>query len=176
MVHRGLVIEDEDPDDFPAQPTPPPRNVRGLMPGLPIPPSTQTPTQHSVGAPQMRMPHGSDAPSDVSLATDSSDSNGGHHVPVILSDAENRNPFRAEMFPKSPFGTPIKERALPQQDEERVLYRNAPGSARAERSRFPRGVSEFSSMTVGDQENSWAGEPSEFSYYFASQFLTHLFN
>lgn len=159
-MHRGLVIEDEDPDDFPAQPTPPPRNARGTISGLPTP-STQTPTQHSAAAPPMRAPHGSDAPSDLSLATDSSDSNGGHHVPVIFSDAENRNPFRPDLFPKSPFGTPIKERPLPQQEKEHVLYRNPPGSARAERSRFPRGVSEFSSTTVGDRESSWAGEPSE---------------
>ena len=156
VVHRGLVIEDEDPDDFPAQPTPPSRGTRGPVAGLPIP-NNQTQIQHSATSPAMRVPHGSDAPS--TLSTDSSDSTGGQNVPVILSET-NRNPFRSEMFSRSPFGTPIKERTLPQQDEERVLYRNAPGSARAERSRFPRGVSEVSNTTVGEHA-SWIAEPSK---------------
>ncbi|KAI0743334.1 hypothetical protein C8Q80DRAFT_1180359 [Daedaleopsis nitida] len=103
LGHRGVVIEDED--DFPEGTSP----IR--PPNLPTTPARN---HRAIGGP--RLPHTSDAPSNAS--TDSAPP-GAVTVPLFISS----NPsFRHEMFPASPFQTPIREPVFP--DEEEVPYQD----------------------------------------------------
>lgn len=163
LGHRGLVVEEED-EGVPMRLTPPRGGVRAhALPAVRASPLSG-----------MRMPHGSDAPSLGSAST-SSDSGGGgsgagrHNVPVILSDSDERSPFRQDVFPKSPFGTPIKEHANPHphsqgrgQDEDEVLYgygdADATVDTAATRARIGFGGS--------DREISWIADPGMFFYLF----------
>ncbi len=74
----------------------------------------------------------SDSPSMMSTSTDSGAN--GLNVPVIMPDPEQRSPFRQDIFPKSPFGTPIRENMRTRDDdEEHVLYPDSSGSRFADR-------------------------------------------
>ncbi|TDL26145.1 hypothetical protein BD410DRAFT_836807 [Rickenella mellea] len=115
---RGPVVEEQD--DPPIQHTPPPRMQRHQA--LPSTPTHQT--SHSISH---RGHHTSDAPS-----TDTESITNGLHVPVILSHS-GRTSYAQDMFPKSPFGTPIKEET----DVSKL--------------RFP--------WTESDREISWVAEP-----------------
>ena len=149
LNRRGVVVEEED--DVPMRLTPP-RSTR--LPGLPTPPSL--PHTPVAGRP-LRAPHASDAPS---LSSDSggaslwNGSGSGLHVPVILSDSAQRSPYRQDVFPKSPFGTPIKERAREEEDD-RVLYPDVDGV----RPRVPRG-------DFPDRDVSWVADPGKFLSFF----------
>ena len=127
LGHRGVVIEDED--DVPVRasplnlhlPTTPARNHRALT-----------------GA---RLPHTSDAPSNAS--TDSAPA-GAVAVPMFMS---NNPSFRQDMFPASPFQTPLKEPVFPDEDE-------VPFQDQRSRSRLAGPASAFER----DSEISWVAE------------------
>ena len=93
LHNRGVVIEDEDdpPEQSPLLPT-----------GLP-----QTPQRSHLG----RLPHVSDAPSNFST-----DSPPGIGVPFFLS--QQKNLLRPDVFPTSPFATPLKEKAYLEDEDD----------------------------------------------------------
>jgi serine/arginine repetitive matrix protein 2 len=102
LHNRGVVIEDED--EPPEQPPP-------LPIGLP-----QTPQRIHLG----RLPHVSDAPSNFST-----DSTTGIGVPFFLS--QQKNLLRPDVFPTSPFATPLKEKAyLEDEDDAFAEVRRVP--------------------------------------------------
>lgn len=124
---RSVVVEDED-DASEDNPLPPPPNG-----GLP-----ETPERGQVPA---RAPHSSDAPS-----AGSADTTFGVPVPVYLSVSHTST--QQNLFPSSPFGTPIKEeKSFRDEDEEQVLYQ-------ADRSRSP-------FHDAFDREISWVADPGE---------------
>ena len=96
MERRGVVVEEDDMPERLSPPRPPFSNL------------PKTPVRGGDG----RKPHTSDAPS--SFLSDSP----GIGVPVYLSDASDR---QNEMFPSSPFATPLKEKSGVE-DEEEVLF------------------------------------------------------
>ncbi|KAI0769567.1 hypothetical protein BD413DRAFT_493259 [Trametes elegans] len=126
LGHRGPVIEDED--DVPDRASPP------RPPNLP-----STPARNH----RLRLPHTSDAPSNAS--TDSAPAS-AVAVPMFMSS----NPsFRHEMFPASPFQTPLKENAYPDEDVEPMPYHDQRSRSRlANATNFER-----------DSEISWVAEP-----------------
>jgi hypothetical protein len=93
LRNRGVVIEDEDE---------PPEQTPSLPIGLP-----QTPQRSHLG----RLPHVSDAPSNLST-----DSAPGIGVPFFLS--QQKNLLRPDVFPTSPFATPLKEKAYLEDEED----------------------------------------------------------
>ncbi|KAI8994088.1 hypothetical protein BD414DRAFT_457527 [Trametes punicea] len=101
LTHRGPVIEDEDdvPDRLPPRP-----------PNLPATPARN----HRLAG--LRLPHTSDAPSN---ASSDSASASAVAVPMFLS---HHPTFRQDLFPASPFQTPLKEHVFPDEDGEQVLY------------------------------------------------------
>ncbi|OSC99335.1 hypothetical protein PYCCODRAFT_1373281 [Trametes coccinea BRFM310] len=119
LGHRGPVIEDEDdlPDRIPPRP-----------PNLPTTPARN---HRLVG---LRLPHTSDAPSNAS--SDSAPTS-AVAVPMFLS----QNPsFRQDLFPASPFQTPLKEHVYPDDDGEQVLYNDTRSRSRlANATTFERG-------------------------------------
>ena len=117
LHNRGVVIEDED--EPLEQPPPPPI-------GLP-----QTPQRGHLG----RLPHVSDAPSNFST-----DSATGIGVPFFLS--QQKNLLRSDVFPTSPFATPLKEKAYLEDEDDTF----------AEVRRVP--------LPTNEREPSWV-EPSE---------------
>ena len=117
LHNRGVVIEDEDD---------PPEQSPPLPAGLP-----QTPQRGNLG----RLPHVSDAPSNFST-----DSAPGIGVPFFLSQ---KNLLRPDVFPTSPFATPLKEKAY-LEDEDDAL---------AEVRRMP--------LPTNEREPSWVAEPSK---------------
>ncbi|RPD63643.1 hypothetical protein L227DRAFT_357362 [Lentinus tigrinus ALCF2SS1-6] len=122
LGHRGVVIEEED--DVPLNlhlPSTPARNHRMLAGG--------------------RLPHTSDAPSNAS--TDSAPA-GSIAVPMFMS---NNASFRQDLFPASPFQTPLKEPVFP--DEEEVPFQE-----QRSRSRLAGPTSAFER----DSEISWVAE------------------
>lgn len=130
LGHRGVVIEDEDDP------------VDGLFsvrpPNLP---STPARTHRTLVGP--RPPHTSDAPSNAS--TDSAPA-GAVVVPMFMS---NNPSSRHDVFPASPFQTPLKEPAFP--DEEEVPYQEPRSRSRlAVTPAFER-----------DSEISWVADPGE---------------
>ena len=135
LGHRGVVIEDED--DLPERAVPP------RPPNLPT-----TPARNYRAPTGPRLPHTSDAPSNAS--TDSTPA-GVVVVPMFLS----HNPsFRgADIFPASPFQTPLKEQEPPLPDEEDLRYQE-PRS----RSRLALGST---NAFERDSEISWVAEPGE---------------
>jgi len=127
---RSVLIEDPDEEDRDA----PQQNYPNL-PGTP---------QHAFHAPEgLRAHHLSDAPSSGS----DSRPNSAVGVPVFLSQAPSRN----EMFPSSPFTTPIKEKILSEEEEEeQVLY---PASTIRPRTPYSNLVENY------DREISWVASP-----------------
>lgn len=102
LHNRGVVIEDEDE---PLEQSPP------LPIGLP-----QTPQRSHLG----RLPHVSDAPSNFST-----DSAPGIGVPFFLS--QQKHLLRPDVFPTSPFATPLKEKAyLEDEDDTFAEVRRVP--------------------------------------------------
>ena len=130
LGHRGVVIEDED--DLPDRMSP-------IRP--PTLPTTPARTHRPLAGP--RLPHTSDAPSNASA-----DSPGAVTVPMFLSHNAS---FRQDLFPASPFQTPLKEPVYP--DEDEVL---SPQESRS-RSRLATATSAFDR----DSEISWV-DPGEF--------------
>ncbi|KAI0666691.1 hypothetical protein C8Q78DRAFT_983930 [Trametes maxima] len=120
MGHRGPVIEDED--DVPD---------RAASPRLPNLPTTPARNRHIAG---LRLPHTSDAPSNAS--TDSGPAS-AVAVPMFMS---NNASFRHELFPASPFQTPLKENVFPDDEGEQVLYQEQRSRSRlANATTFERG-------------------------------------
>ncbi|CDO77634.1 hypothetical protein BN946_scf184946.g28 [Trametes cinnabarina] len=119
LGHRGPVIEDED--DVPDRVLPRPPN----LPATPARP-------HRLAG--LRLPHTSDAPSNAS--SDSAPAS-AVAVPMFLS----QNPsFRHDLFPASPFQTPLKEHVYPDEDGEQVLYNDTRSRSRlANATTFERG-------------------------------------
>jgi serine/arginine repetitive matrix protein 2 len=102
LHNRGVVIEDEDE---------PPEQSPPLPVGLP-----HTPQRTHLG----RLPHVSDAPSNFST-----DSTPGIGVPFFLS--HQKNLLRPDVFPTSPFATPLKEKAyLEDEDDTFAEVRRVP--------------------------------------------------
>jgi serine/arginine repetitive matrix protein 2 len=102
LHNRGVVIEDEDE---------PPEQPPSLPIGLP-----QTPQRSHLG----RLPHVSDAPSNFST-----DSAPGIGVPFFLS--QQKNLLRPDVFPTSPFATPLKEKVyLEDEDDTFAEVRRVP--------------------------------------------------
>ena len=118
LHNRGVVIEDEDdpPEQSPPLPT-----------GLP-----QTPQRSHLG----RLPHVSDAPSNLST-----DSAPGIGVPFFLS--QQKNLLRPDVFPTSPFATPLKEKAYLEDEDDTF----------ADVRRIP--------LPTNEREPSWVAEPSK---------------
>ncbi|KAF8893839.1 hypothetical protein BD779DRAFT_1669368 [Infundibulicybe gibba] len=100
---RSVVVEEEEDEAASPQPR---------YPGLPRTPPQRFPPHVAA----LRAPHGSDAPSSNSTDSASASAIG---VPVYLSQ---RAPSRNDLFPSSPFGTPLKEKPSRDEDEEQVLY------------------------------------------------------
>ena len=121
LHNRGVVIEDEDE---PLEQPPP------LPIGLP-----QTPQRNHLG----RLPHVSDAPSNFST-----DSNPGIGVPFFLS--QQKNLLRSDVFPTSPFATPLKEKAYLEDEDDTF----------AEVRRVP--------LPTNEREPSWV-EPSKLFFF-----------
>ncbi|KZS98240.1 hypothetical protein SISNIDRAFT_492609 [Sistotremastrum niveocremeum HHB9708] len=89
------------------------------------------PLSASVSAPdQLRVQHSSETPSAISTDSNISGNGSGSgsgsgtdgRVPVFLSDDGGASPFKQDVFPTSPWGTPLKEK--PTDDEEEVVYRD----------------------------------------------------
>ncbi|PPQ79950.1 hypothetical protein CVT25_003022 [Psilocybe cyanescens] len=130
---RSVLIEDPDEED---RDPPDKRFATSPLPGTP-----QRTFQNIEG---LRIHHSSDTPSNGS-----SDSGPtlGVGVPIFLSQ---RAPSRNEMFPSSPFMTPLKEKSLNDEDEEQVLY---PASSVRPRTPYAT-ISE-----TYDREISWIASP-----------------
>ncbi|KAK7053397.1 hypothetical protein VNI00_004023 [Paramarasmius palmivorus] len=98
---RSVLVEEEDDEQIPSDAPPVPRaSPRLLNNGF-----------------ASRVPHSSDDPSDIS---NEHSTNLDVGVPIYFSQ---RSPSREDDFPRSPFGTPLKERVLRDEgDEEKVLY------------------------------------------------------
>lgn len=92
---RNPLVEDDE-DDYA-------RNY-GFPPRAPETPSLAL----TVSVPNARLPHSSDAPSFAT--TSSSIGSMADRVPVYLPDPSLPSPYKQDVFPKSPFGTPMKER------------------------------------------------------------------
>lgn len=155
MGGRGIVVEDEDEDlDNRLTPQKPYSN-------LPPPHNPSTPSSSRLHGP--RKPHSSDAPSSVS--TESALAPGVVSVPVFMPipsssvNGNGSNGYRnkQDMFPASPFATPLKERlgdGEMDEDEESEPYRELRSRA-ASRNAFER-----------DSEISWVAEPGESIFLF----------
>ncbi|KAH9940420.1 uncharacterized protein BXZ73DRAFT_98856 [Epithele typhae] len=126
MGHRGVVIEDEDEEAE--------RPLR-----LPV-----TPARNFRPVPGLRLPHSSDAPSNASTESAPTPA-GAVVVPMFMS---NNPSMRGEMFPASPFQTPLKEQEPALPDEEEMPYLDP-------RSRSRLGPS---SAFDRDSEISWVAE------------------
>ncbi|OCH89006.1 hypothetical protein OBBRIDRAFT_826798 [Obba rivulosa] len=99
--HRGVVVEEED--DIPERLSPP---RLPQLPSIPVRGFAQS---------AQRLPHTSDAPS-----FGSSDSPGAS-VPVFLSRTQSS---RQDIFPASPFATPLREKPYPYVEEDEDLYQD----------------------------------------------------
>lgn len=97
-VHRRRepVVEDDYNEDY--------AHNYGFPPRAPETPSIAL----TVSVPNARLPHSSDAPSFAT--TSSSIGSMADRVPVYLPDPSLPSPYKQDVFPKSPFGTPMKER------------------------------------------------------------------
>jgi len=130
---RSVLIEDPDEED---------RNSPGqTYVGLP-----GTPQRTFLDS--FRMPHSSDAP--LNGSTDSAPAS-AVTVPVFPG---SRGPSRIEMYPSSPFTTPLKEKALSDEEEEQVLY---PGSTARPRTPHANITETY------DREISWVASPGMYS-------------
>lgn len=110
---RDVVVEDDEVDE------------PIIGPSLPPPPSLSRPHTPLHDNPadfsdsnldtRDRAPHTSDAPSVTTTISS------GHLVPVILSGDPRASPYKQDVFPTSPFSTPLKERPR-DEDEEEIVY------------------------------------------------------
>jgi serine/arginine repetitive matrix protein 2 len=129
---RSILVED---DDIPDENIPP-------FSGLP-----STPQRLHAQVAALRVPHASDAPSTTSTDSTSPTAIG---VPVYFSSAGTTPPPRSDLFPTSPFTTPLKERPSGDDDEEQVLYQAENHQQRAQyRDAF-------------DREISWVADPGQY--------------
>ncbi|OJT10666.1 Golgi-specific brefeldin A-resistance guanine nucleotide exchange factor 1 [Trametes pubescens] len=119
LGHRGPVIEDED--DLPDGTSPP------RLPNLPTTPARN----HRLAG--LRIPHTSDAPSNAS--TDSAPGS-AVAVPMFMSS----NPSNRDLFPASPFQTPLKEHVYPDEEGMHSMYQEQRSRSRlAQATNFERG-------------------------------------
>jgi serine/arginine repetitive matrix protein 2 len=102
---RSVVVEDDDGPDPEV-----PMVVEPLFSGLPPPP----PIPNHVTGP--RMTHSSDAPSSVST-----ESGGAIALPVFLAE---KTVYKEDLFPTSPFNTPLKEKPSMDEEEEEFLFQS----------------------------------------------------
>ncbi|KAA1476793.1 hypothetical protein DENSPDRAFT_530533 [Dentipellis sp. KUC8613] len=125
MGRRGVVVEEDDmPDQEHMSPPRPP------FAGLPTP---STPPRVAA----LRAPHASDAPSNASTES-------GIGVPVYLSETIHGH---RDMFPTSPFATPLREKSGPDDDEDDVYH----GGVQAAR--------QSPWTDAYDREISWVADP-----------------
>jgi serine/arginine repetitive matrix protein 2 len=103
MGGRGVVIEDED-EDADSRPS-------GQIYGLPSTPARRAGT---------RLPHTSDAPSNFSHESTAA----GVPVPFFISS--QAGVYKPDVFPSSPFATPIREKPYLEEDEDVGAYRTLP--------------------------------------------------
>lgn len=115
-TNRRLVIENDD-DPVPA---PPAVNVSSpRLNGSYITERYQTPEINGDTSSQsLRIPHSSDTPSAISTDSNAFSSD---RVPVFLSDDGAASPYKQDVFPTSPWGTPLKEKPTDEEEEE-VVY------------------------------------------------------
>uniref|UniRef100_A0A0W0FH86 SEC7 domain-containing protein n=1 Tax=Moniliophthora roreri TaxID=221103 RepID=A0A0W0FH86_MONRR len=124
---RSVVVEEEEEE-------------QQMLTSSNVPPLPRASPQLLHNGYASRTPHSSDDPSDISNEYTTSVG-----VPVYLSDKE---PSRDGDFPISPFGTPLKERPLrDEEEEEKVLY---PADTSRDRSMYE---NEF------EREISWVASP-----------------
>ena len=131
---RSVLIEDPDEEDRDEEDGKSPQQTYVGLPGTP---------QRTFPDPFQMLPS-SDAPSNGS--TDSTPAS-GVTVPVFMG---SRGPSRIGMFPSSPFTTPLKEKALSDEEEEQVLY---PGSTVRPRTPYANIAENY------DREISWVASP-----------------
>ena len=131
LERRGVVVEDDDDaaDHDHGQASPIPRSTY----------NGRSDTPPRVASP--RPPHAPVAPSSTSL--ESADTG----VPAYLSDSTQE---QQEVFPTSPFATPLREKQGPEEEEEDSHTESEP----ARRSPW---------SDAFDREISWIAEPGEFS-------------
>lgn len=123
---RGVVIEDEDEEVE--------RGGADQVHNLPTTPARRF---------GQRLPFTSDAPSQLSISTESLSA---VPVPVFLSSQSGSH--KQDAFPASPFATPLREKQyLVDEDEEEDAYRELRAKA-SSRQAFPR-----------DSDISWVAEP-----------------
>ena len=101
------------------------------------PPLPSTPANQFISK-DFRIPNTSTAPSEVTEFTTTS----GIGVPLYLS---HREASRNDIFPSSPFSTPLKEKISQDDDEEEVVYNT---------------VSSSSPYEPVEREISWIASPS----------------
>lgn len=107
-----VIEDDEEPSAAESEPS--------LPRHFPSPP--RTPRDSSADLPNMnghdlpRASQTSDVPSSMTVSS-------GHLVPVILSTDAIPSPYQQDVFPKSPFNTPLKERPRDEEEEEEIVYR-----------------------------------------------------
>ena len=130
---RSVLVEDPDEEDRNS-----PEQTYVGLPGTP---------QRTFPDP-FRMPHSPDPPSNGSSDSASASA---VTVPIFLN---SRGPSRIEMYPSSPFTTPLKEKALSDEEEEQVLY---PGSTARPRTPYANIAETY------DREISWVASPGMYS-------------
>jgi serine/arginine repetitive matrix protein 2 len=133
LERRGVVVEEDDDaaDHDSGQASPIPRS---------------TFNGHSDTPPRVASPHPSHAPgAPSSTSLESADTS----VPAYLSDSTQE---QQEVFPTSPFATPLREKQGPDEEEEDSRTENEP----ARRSPW---------SDAYDREISWTAEPGEFLWF-----------
>ena len=164
MAPSPPLVQQEDGEADPPEPA----RRRSVLVEEPDEEDRSSPQQTYVGLPgtpqrtfldPFRMPHSSDAPSNGS--TDSAPTS-AVSVPLILA---SRGPSRLEMFPSSPFTTPLKEKALSDEEEEQVLY---PGSTVRPRTPYANTAETY------DREISWVASPGTYFIIVRSGWLLTL--
>jgi serine/arginine repetitive matrix protein 2 len=107
-----VIEDDEEPsaaETEPSLPRPSPSPPH-------TPPHDTPPGQADMnGHDRARAPHTSDAPSALTVSSE-------HVVPVIMSSDPIASPYK-DVFPQSPFNTPLKERTRDEEEEEEIVYR-----------------------------------------------------
>lgn len=111
---RDDVVIEDDEEPSAAESEPP---LPQLSPSLPHTPPHDTPADlaNINGHDRPRAPHTPDPPSMTASSA--------HLVPVILSNDTLPSPYKDDVFPKSPFNTPLKERPRDEEEEEEIVYR-----------------------------------------------------
>jgi len=143
-ILNGEAREEEEP--LPSPPLPPPLYRYSLSP--------TTPPRMSPRLSLLREPPSSDSPSRCSVES----------MPLIYNQ---RTPSRNDVFPRSPFNSPLKERPS-EEEEERVLYYHSTFRPRAS----------FADIhTDGHgREISWVGDPGMYFGFFVLTCSSSLFS